>query len=461
VAYTPLSTTGFKGLRLDADPQDLGLAGAVTLSNVEFDRDGTVRTRVGYDQTDTDTTAGTPLGLINVPISNPEAWLTTSSRNASWQSSAYVYTASNALADLTESMMLWGGDRVIFANTSDLKINTSGVGAPLDVLSADGPRGKFVSFTGFQGGRVACGYAGVGAAAVNNRIHFSNPSDYSNWETDDFVDLGDGADITGMVPWRDSLFVFKTGVFFVFYGTSTDATGGAIFNYREVNAGVGATEYAVCAAQDGVYFVHADGVYRTTGGDPQLVSASLQPFFDQRTNGFFTPTGPLTSPRIFATDDRLYLWQKGATGLFVMDLRTREWTYWVLATAPSAMCALPDSREALFVDSSGRLHKLSPDYTTDDGTAIASHYQTGFVTVSDGSKTRVRGFHLFGDGTVSHSTAVDLGAAGTSASVTLDSPGYDMRSAQGRDVSARLSSTSGAWSVSKWTALVAATRGVR
>jgi hypothetical protein len=56
---------------------------------------------------------------------------------------------------------------------------------------------------------------------------------------------------------------------------------------------------------------------------------------------------------------------------------------------------------------------------------------------------------------------VDLGAAGTSASVTLGSPGYDMRSAQGRDVSMRLSSTSGEWSVSKWSALVAGARGVR
>jgi hypothetical protein len=217
----------------------------------------------------------------------------------------------------------------------------------------------------------------------------------------------------------------------------------------------------VCSAPDGVYFVHDDGVYRTTGGEPQLVSSALQPFFDGSANGFFSPTGPLSSRRVFATEDRLYVWQKAATGMFVMDLRTREWTYWVLATAPYAMCSLPDSREALFVDSSGRLHKISPDYTTDDGTAITTHYQTGFVTVADGSKTRIRGFHLTGEGTVSHSTAVDLGAAGTSASVTLGSPGFDMRSAQGRDLSMRLSSTSGAWSVSKWSALVAGARGVR
>jgi hypothetical protein len=45
--------------------------------------------------------------------------------------------------------------------------------------------------------------------------------------------------------------------------------------------------------------------------------------------------------------------------------------------------------------------------------------------------------------------------------VTLGNPGYDMRSAQGRDVSLRLSATSGAWSVSKWTGLVAGARGVR
>jgi hypothetical protein len=460
VAYTPLSTVGFKGLRLDADPQDLGLSGAVSVQNVEFEDNGTVRTRAGYDQMAAGVPTGTPLGLFYVPA-RQDVWLTTTTVETGWDGDGAAYTAATARLGFTESALIIDNS-IILANTTGEELRLgSAVGAPTTNLSADSPAGKFVSFTGFPGGRLGVAYADLGTP-VSNRVIFSEPGDVTNFGADDFVDLGlAGEEITGAVDWRDMWFVFKERVFYIFYGTSTDATGGAIFNYREVAAKRGATEYAVCAALDGVYFVGVDGVYRTTGGEPQLVSEPLRPFFEARTSPYFAETGPLSSPRIHASDDRLYVWQKGSAEMFVMDLQSREWSFWSLGTAVYALCPTPTNRELFFVDSAGQLYKISPDYTDDNGASIAAHYQTGFVTVADGSKTRIRGFHLTGEGTVSHSTAVDLGAAGTTASVTLGSPGYDMRSAQGRDVSMRLSSTSGEWSVSKWSALVAGARGVR
>jgi hypothetical protein len=255
--------------------------------------------------------------------------------------------------------------------------------------------------------------------------------------------------------------------FAVFTGVSTDATGGPIFNYRLVDTGIGcAGDYAACAAPDGVYFVHADGVYRTTGGEPQLVSQALQPFFDERTHPFFSQVGPLTSPRIHAGDDRLYVWQRGSTEMFMMDLRSREWTYWELGVAAYTLLPLDTPREFLFTNSTGQLYKFSPDYANDDGTAIASHYQSGFQTLAEGKRTRLRGVRLEGSGTLSHALAVDFATAGATQSVTLGTApatdeGWDRRAVLGRHVGFKTSAASGAWALTRWTGEIASVGGER
>jgi hypothetical protein len=458
--YTPITAAGFKGLRLDADPQDLGLGGAVTVSNVEFDLNGTVRTRPGFDMMDTDTVAGTVRGIHH---GGNYVYVTTSANLGIFNASTFQLTATEATTNLTESGERFLDGYVLLGRSASGVVHTQDAAATAQVLFASTPpSGKFVAHARFtQRAAIA-----NDATTETNRVWFTGPiaDTLITIGADDYVDLGNaGQTITALVGWRDQLFVFSdAGRYFVFYGESTDATGGAVFNYREVRTGKTCTEYGACAGPDGVYFVHTDGVYRTGGGPPELVSAALQPFFDERQNGYFTPSGPLSSVRIIASDERLYVWQKGATGMFVMDFRSREWTYWVLAVAPHALCPVPgSSREMLFADSTGRLYKLSPDYTDDDGTVIASHYQTGFLRLADGAKARVRGFHLTGSGTVDHATAVDLGAVGSSASVTLDNPGFDMRSAFGRKMSAKISAASGAWSVSEWKALIAGARGAR
>jgi hypothetical protein len=106
-----------------------------------------------------------------------------------------------------------------------------------------------------------------------SRVKFSDPGDAETWGANNYVDLtpNDGEVITGMVAWRDQLFVFKQNQFFVFYGNSTDGSGNPVFNYRTVDTGVGAVNgrFSTCvAAPDGVYFMSARGVYRTTGGSP-------------------------------------------------------------------------------------------------------------------------------------------------------------------------------------------------
>lgn len=461
MAYSSVIVPRFGALRLDADPGDLGFQGAVDLLNVEFDPNGTVRTRPGFDQTDANTTAN-PIWLVRNRADSQYVLIGTGDIRA--------YNSSYASAD---------SDTGPTAATHAVEFGGSGSGGAIYITDTTDGLNKYdgATFSSVGAGPLStCKFLAV--QPNDNRlvlgqptgevssVLFSAPDDPDSYSIDDTVTLhaNDGQQIRMMLPWSNNLFVFKDAKFFVFYGNSTDSTGGTIFNYRTVDTGVGCGyDYAACAAQDGIYFVHQDGVYRTTGGPPELVSGALQPFFDGRTNGFFTPTAPLTSPRIHAGDDRLYVWQRGATGMFVMDFKSRDWTYWVLGVAPYALLPLPEPRELLFVNSTGQLYRLSPDFTTDDGTAIASSYQSGFAELSEGKQVHVRDYDVWGTGTVTHQIASDFGAADTGTSLTLGTApavelSFDRLDRMSRNQSFKFTAASGAWSVARWMARV---QGVR
>jgi hypothetical protein len=468
LSYTPLSSTGFKGLRLDADPQDLGLSGAIDLKNVEFDQNGTVRARPGYDQVLATTTAGANW-LEIIPENTPAGGSTdsrlvvlgTDYRLVNGLTHANIGSVSLTIGATPGTQY---GDRLYWIDllTNVFYYDVSAAAVASTALPSSSTR--YLASDRLERRLLA---------ADSTTVYFTAPGTYTfaGASSLQLLESGDG-EITAMVPWDNDVYVLTTGRLFVLSGTTTTATGDALYNYRVIDTPVGCNyQYAACAARDGVYFVAESGVYRTTGGPPVLVSQALQPLFDGRSNSFFSAvSGPLGDPnteywRLRSAGDRLYFWKRGTAHVFMYDTRNGEWTYWNFGVAVQDICPNPntgsDAREFYFINATGQLYKFGPDYADDDGTAIASSYQTGFMTISDGSKARVRGVHLTGTGTVSHATAVDLGAVGTSASVTLGNPGYDMRSAQGRDVSLRLSATSGAWSVSKWTGLVAGARGVR
>lgn len=471
----------FGGLRLDADPGELGWAGAASAQNTEFDLNGTVRTRPGFDQVNSATVAS-PL-WIEQHLSSSEyvliggdgvagtylrvynsSWVTVTSEAAQivfTHAIPYGTTGAYGTADFLFFALpagVAGAPTTGYVLTTTLSFTATNFGGRYLAVSPNSNRLVLGSAVG----------PSPSLTEEPSRVAFSDPGNPLTVQATNYVDLdpGDGTRIRMLVTWGNNLFVFKDTKFYVFYGESTDVTGGAIFNYRTVDTGVGCGySYAACAAQDGVYFVHADGVYRTTGGTPELVSGPLQPFFDGRTNGFFTPTGPLTSPRIHAGDDRLYVWQQGATGMFVMDLRSREWTYWVLGVAPYALFLLPDPREFLFANSTGQLYKFSPDFTDDDGTAIASSYQSGFALLDKGQQVDVRDFDVYGSGTVTLALAADGGAVNATANgdgtvggavSTALATGLNAVNvgALCRDLSFKLSAASGAWSVDRLAARV-------
>lgn len=481
MSLTRVTVPQFKGLRLDADPGDLGPDAAVNCRNVVIGPDGTIRTRPGVALRSNTTLPSFPKFLITYDVNGSVA-------QASGQAGAGVTSIRTYNGVSLAANAVWSFPTVVGASGAVLN-NASGL-SKLYVAGSEGlvrlenagpveittqARGYYLAQQAADG-RGVLAYANHNGTPIQDRVHFSNPSNADVWGPTDYVDVspGDFEPIRGAASWRDLVFVFKGSKFFVFYGNSKDATGGAVFNYRSVTVGIGLLEqHALCSAQDGLYFVSRSGIYRTTGDVPVKVSAALDPYFRGEGNGFFSPRISDTSYgfRLQVDEDNLYFLAKhslpDSTDLFILNFATNEWTYHVLPMTVSVMMLRPDVysvssgwRPGLLVlgSETGVLYEMSPRLTDDLGTPIASFYESGLFAPADGDDARLRGFDVWGTGAVTHSIAADYGTADVGAALTLGSTAparaHDNVARQARLAGVKFAGT-GQWSVNRWSAFLA------
>lgn len=493
MSLTPFSIPRFGGVNLRDDPQEVSSAGAIDLLNVDLDSDGRLRTRDGYDNFTSSAAAARYTGasyLTNTAgtrriISSHRATTTislevinTSGTITSTQTLAAVPTDPYFL-----STVCAGG--AIGGTPAEVMFVTAGFvtpGAPVTGLAqlyytngttwvAPGGSGDFYLLALQPIDNRLVGVQSSGADVREfSKVYFSDPEDPTSIASN-FVRLtsGDGGIINALCTWQNLLFAFKTSSkFFVFFGNSVGATGVPVFNYRPVEK-IGCDAWGgACAGLDGVYFISKRGIYRTTGGPAELVSQPLDPLFQginalgiSAINQQYLPLA-----KIAFHDDRIFVGVPTGSSTYNDTLLVYSplYNYWTIWNIPvNGMCSAPmgsafDS-DLVFAYGTGSNHigRQAPAFTTDDGTAIATRYQSGFYEPSPGMETTTRWTKLWGSGSptvniyTDHATSDPLGRGGaiTLAVAPGVAKGYHLKSYQGTLFSHRLSSTEGRWSVNR------------
>lgn len=465
----PLEVPTFGGLNLTTDSTDLGFTGAIDCLNVESGRPaGALRTRDGVVKFTAATPSNPLTSLTNASSGHLLAYRTAGPRafQAFTLSSGIVAATSGTIAATSFNMVEFStpaaGNIVYMPVGSDYTHITKWTGSAFADVSV-GYTGQFVGKTPWDNRLILAGDAGGSGAGYQSRVRFSDAGAPTTFSANNYVDLspGDGEYISGVVNYANQMFVFKQSKFYVFYGTSTAADGTPVFNYRTVDTGIGVYYYGgAVASPNGVYFGAQDGIYVTTGGAPQKISGDLNPLF-----GIGSLPGTLTAPTttilpfsVQWLNGRLFV---AAGGSPMITLMFDGSSWWVWSVPSSRLGVAPiDGSKVLFVSNHAtqELYYLSMGTTTDDGSAIASRYRTGFQELAAGRQATMRELVLEGSGTVGVSVSHDLATSvPTATSVAINSTsgrGRFRKAVRGRTFSISLAATSGAWTVNRVTPLI-------
>jgi hypothetical protein len=424
VGYAPNPIPAFNGGLNIRDKEDaVDPTQAIDLLNVEFTDLGAVKQRAGTD--------ALTAALTNAPDSL-EPFYRTSGANqliagcgSRLEALAVDGSVVSSLTGLTASL-IWDfarfgtpGNEYIYAGNGTDTIKrwtgaawSSPAGMPYaQCLAVQATDNRLVA-GGFTTGNTTGGPTGGASTSSPSHVYFSDVGTGETWTTANFVQLtpGDGETITACIAWREFVFVFKQTKFFVFYGNSTDSAGNPIFNYRPVDAGVGAVgPRAVVAARDGVYFASRRGIYRTQGDEPEKISDIIDPYFDpsQSVSDFYLggrqQQNLITNVALGYHAERLYV---GSTTTGTANNRTLVyepehdwWTLWDLPAACLTSFRIADNEELVFgVTSTKIVQRHNPTYLNDDGVAITSRWRSGWFDAGEPSRKTIRETKAWGTG---------------------------------------------------------------
>lgn len=456
-----LGFNDFSGLNLNDAPDETG---CIDISNVDLEP-GAIRTRDGSTRFNETVSAGGALERFRLHVTgagNSQVLAVDAGNTLRAYNSSGVQVATQAVGSGACEFAHIGTPTATYTYIADNKTNTlfrwdgSAFSAPAGMpeamhLAVQSPDNRLVAAN-----------VDVGGNAHSSRVDFSEAGDPETWGANDFVNLhpGDGQTIKAVAAWRDLVFVFKRKKIFVFYGNSTNASGTTVFNYRLLTGALGCERIgAVTVGDQGVYFLAHDGVYLTTGSGTRKVSQALDPYFRGDVLPFFNQTveenvGGFESALEWH-DGRLFWHHQVADLTFVLDpeLGWTVWnlgndTQWVNEYQPSGA----DKPQLMYSDSTGYLYTITPGATTDNGTAIASRYRTGFYDLGEQGEKRLKVAELWGSGTVNLKLSRDFGSLDSARSAVLGTaPAIDHVSVPcgktGHVLSHEFSASSGAWKI--------------
>jgi hypothetical protein len=262
------------------------------------------------------------------------------------------------------------------------------------------------------------------ATSSPDHVWFSDPGDPESWHTtgteENTVQLmpGNGEPIQAAITWKDFVFVFKETSFFVFTHQGVDTEGSPEFVFRPVEAGVGlAAPRAVCIHPSGVYFMSRNGVYRTTGQEPELISSLVEPIWSADVSPFYLggtlATGSITNCAMGAWEDRVYFAfpsESANSRVLVYDPRFEWWSLYNIQASCLATFRPSSAEELVFGYASGSNHigRHSSTYTNDDGAAIESRWRSGWFDFANPDAKVLGSAKFWGSGKVQQATGCDF-----------------------------------------------------
>jgi hypothetical protein len=417
IESTPLreaTVSAFGGLNVTADPQDIGWDGAVACSNLMLDRPGQLRTREGYAARAT--ASAVPSRVYVFYRSSTIAGVGSSIQyivSSATTSASSLQTFDSSGTSLgTFGLSITGTHTFVTFGTPTSSIVYAANRAGGSVKKWDGSTWGSINISGRALAITRSNRLLVAAATIplgvtgDSVVAFSDAGAPETFGTANFVELtpGDGETIWNAVAWQDKVFAFKRSKFFVFTGEGLQSDGSPVFNYYAVN-GVGTVDIisAACAAPDGVYFIAPDGIYRTTGGAPVKISAALDSLFGTSSSALTLTDcnltwfrGLLIATLVGASGPTTYVWHRDSN----------TWTTWGMLSgkATGAFCGDPSSSNIAFVNGTdSQLFVLGPSWTTDNsafasdnGSAIAWSYTSGYAAPADGRRVKLRGSSVWG-----------------------------------------------------------------
>ncbi|HET7455394.1 MAG TPA: hypothetical protein VFJ76_07735 [Solirubrobacterales bacterium] len=435
--YQPFPFQGFgAGLDLASKPDNVDPASCIDALNVLFSDRGAITQRPGYDN-------GTASPLTNAVASLEPFYQTSGTKqllagcgtrlealsssfavvksltgltNAVWdfarfgQPNAEVAYAGNG----TDTLRKWNGSEWS-APTATVGGEASKAMPKAGALCVDPSNNRLVcsGFSTTTGGP-------NGLTSSPSHVYFSDPGNPESYETTAFIQLtpGDGERVQAVTAWKEFVFAFKETKFFVLFQTGTDSEGKPEFDYRAVDASAGlASPRAVVAHPSGVYFMARNGVYRTTGQEPELISSLVEPIWSGDISPFYTggvlAHGSITNCAMGTWEDRIYLafpTESTNSRVLVYD---PQFEWWSLLSIPASCFATfrPSNQpELVFGYASGSNHvgRHSRSYTNDDGAAITSYWRSGWFDLGSSSQKKIRASKAWGAGKCPMAVAPDF-----------------------------------------------------
>lgn len=274
------------GFNSTSGPFGLTDAESSSLSNIDFDKFGSVFKRNGYTAANTVAlnSSAQITSLHFYELSSGTKYLVTTAGNKGfyWSSGSI----SGAPTDITGAITITAGALVDTTTFRDTALFTNGTDAPFQwtgtgnmaamTVPATLTKARFVKT--FQAYTFLANVT-VGGTAYASRIYYSNINTVGTWTASDFVDVSrdDGQTITGLRALGDRLVIFKDRSIWI-----AQFTGDADvpFQFSPTNSAVGCiSNFSVQEIDNGLVFLSWDGLYYFDGFNAYKISDRLNSTF--------------------------------------------------------------------------------------------------------------------------------------------------------------------------------------